>query len=140
MANKCQFQKKDGTICGANAQLGNDLCVFHDPLRKSDGDRARRAGGLARSKPAVLAMDVPDAPLGTFKDVSNLLAESLSQVRHGQLDPRIANAVGYLSGILLKALEQGAVEERLLKIEAALGLDDTSEKEGKKHDANPQAN
>jgi len=74
-------------------------------------------------------MDVPDMPLGTFKDVSNLLAESISQVRRGQLDPRIANAVGYLSGILLKALEQGAVEERLLKIETALGLNVDSEKE-----------
>jgi hypothetical protein len=38
------------------------------------------------------------------------------------LDPRVANTIGFLSGVFLKALEQGLVEERLLKVEAALGL------------------
>ena len=70
--------------------------------------------------------------LGTCKDVANLLGESISQVRRGELDPRVANAVGYLSGILIRALEQGVVEERLAKIEAALGLDEGSEKQVKK--------
>jgi hypothetical protein len=60
--------------------------------------------------------------LANCVDVANLLASSISQVRRGELDPRIANAVGYLSGILLKALEQGVVEERLQKVEAELGI------------------
>jgi hypothetical protein len=129
---KCKFRKKDGTLCGANAQIGSSLCVFHDPARQAEGNRARRAGGLTRSKPAVLPADVPDAQLDTSKDVSSLLAASISQVRRGEIDLRIANTIGYLSGVLLKALEQGVVEERLRKIEAALGLDETSEKEGGK--------
>jgi hypothetical protein len=141
MANKCQCRKQDGTICGANAQVGTDLCVFHDPAKQSDGHRARRAGGLARSNPArVLPADAPDVQLDTCKDVSDLLSETISQVRRGELDSRAANTIGYLSGILLKALEQGLLEERLLKVEAALGLDEPSEKEPAKNDQNHQAN
>ena len=93
-------------MCGANAQAASNLCVFHDPAKAKDGQRARRAGGIARSRPAVLPANVPDVQLGTCKDVSNLLAASISQFRRGELDPRVSNAIGYLSGILLKALEQ----------------------------------
>ncbi len=31
MANRCQFRKSNGKRCGANAQVSNGLCVFHDP-------------------------------------------------------------------------------------------------------------
>jgi hypothetical protein len=123
MENRCIGKKKDGSSCGANAQLGKELCVFHDPAKEADGQRARRAGGLARSKPArVLPADTPAVPLSSCKDVASLLGESIGQVRRGKLDPRVANTVGFLSGVLLKALEQGELEERLLKAEAALGV------------------
>jgi hypothetical protein len=141
VSNKCQTLTKEGRPCEADCQSGKDLCVFHDPAKQSDGHRARRAGGLARSNPArVLPADAPDVQLGTCRDVCNLLAETVSQVRRGELDSRAANTIGYLSGILLKALEQGLLEERLLKVEAALGLDETSEKDRTKNDQNRQAN
>jgi len=41
----------------------------------------------------------------------------------------VANAVGYLSGILLKALEQGRTEERLNHLEAVLGCNKGTEAE-----------
>ena len=46
---------------------------------------------------------------------------SLSEKRRqrGQLDPRVANAMGYLASILLKALENGRIEDRLAHLEAA---------------------
>ena len=119
--NKCQFRKEDGKRCGANAQPANGLCVFHDPARADDGRRARQAGGIHRSKAAaVLPVDTPDHPLGTTKDVSAFLADSVNQLRRGQLDPRVANALGYLTSVLLRSLEQGPIEERLAKIEATL--------------------
>jgi len=128
MAMKCTFRKKDGTTCGANAQLGRELCVFHDPAKEADGQRARRAGGLTRSKPAhVLPAESPDLQLTSSKDVAVLLSESISQTLRGELDPRVANTIGFLSGVFLKALEQGLVEERLLKVEAALGLSENEQ-------------
>jgi hypothetical protein len=95
------------------------VCVFHDPTKADDGQRARRAGGLARGKPALLPADCPDVELANSMDVSSLLSESISQVRRGELDPRVANTIGYLSGILLKALERGVLEERVQKLEIA---------------------
>jgi hypothetical protein len=121
MAKKCEFHKKNGKRCGADAQTGKSLCVFHDPARASEGRRARRAGGINRSRPAVvLPADTPDHPLGNTTDVSALLADSINRLRRGQLDPRVANSMGYLTSVLLRSLEQGPIEERLAKIEAAL--------------------
>jgi hypothetical protein len=48
------------------------------------------------------------------------LADSINQLRRGELDPRVANGIGYLTSVLLRALEQGPLEERMAKIEAAL--------------------
>jgi len=123
MANKCHFLKKNGSRCEANAQPVNGLCVFHDPARAADGRRARQSGGIHRSRAAaVLPSDTPDHPLGNTKEVSAFLADSVNQLRRGQLDPRVANAMGYLTSVLLRALEQGPLEERLAKLEATLGL------------------
>lgn len=68
----------------------------------------------------VLPSDTPDHQLGSTTDVSAFLADSINQLRRGQLDPRVANAMGYLTSVLLRSLEQGPVEERLAKIEATL--------------------
>ena len=121
MVNKCKSRKKDGKRCGANAQPTNGLCVFHDPAREDDGHRARQAGGVHRSRPAaVLPSDTPDHPLGDTNQVSVLLADSINRLRRGQLDPRVANAMGYLASVLLKALESGRIEDRLAHLEAAM--------------------
>jgi hypothetical protein len=123
---KCKFRKKDGKACGADAQSGKTMCIFHDPTRAADGRRARRMGGINRSRTAaVLPADMPDNPLRNTQDISTLLAESINQVRRGQLDPRVANSVGHLASILLGALQQGPLEERLARLEAALALEDT---------------
>jgi hypothetical protein len=127
MAKKCEFQKKNGGRCHADAQTGKNSCVFHDPAKASEGHRARRAGGIARSRLAsVLPSDTPDHPLGNTKEVSAFLSASINQLRRGQLDPRVATGLGYLTNILLRALEQGPLEERMAKIEAALAQSATS--------------
>jgi hypothetical protein len=124
MASKCQFRRNDGRRCGANAQSGKTLCVFHDPARAAAGRRARRLGGINRSRAAaILPSETPDNPLSSTQDVSLLLGESINQVRRGQLDPRVANAVGYLASILLGALQQGPLEARLSRLEATLGFE-----------------
>lgn len=118
---KCQFRRENGSRCGANAQPANGLCIFHDPERATDGCRARRAGGLNRSRPAaVLAPDTPDHPLRNTKDVAALLGDSINRLRRGELDPRVANAMGYVASVLLRALEQGPIEERLAHLESIL--------------------
>jgi hypothetical protein len=46
-------------------------------------------------------------------DVVTLLSETISQVRRGEIDPKIANATGYLSSVLLRALEGGELAREI---------------------------
>jgi hypothetical protein len=68
----------------------------------------------------VLPSDTPDHPLSDTNQVSILLSDSINRLRRGQLDPRVANAMGYLTSVLLKALESGRIEDRLAHLEAAM--------------------
>jgi len=123
MDRKCQFRKKNGSKCDADAQTGRDVCVFHDPEQSATVGRARRAGGLKRSRPAtVLPPDTPDIALEDASDVSTLITDSINQLRRGQLDPRVANGVGYLASVLLRSLEQGVMDRRIAKLESSLRL------------------
>ena len=61
-----------------------------------------------------------EAPLERVQDVAELLSDTIHQVRRGELEPRVANAVGYLAGTLLKALQAGELEERMEQLERLL--------------------
>ena len=61
-----------------------------------------------------------DVLVADSQDVIRLLSGTINQVRKGQLDPRVANAVGYLANVLLKAVDQGRVEDRLAALEAVV--------------------
>ena len=60
------------------------------------------------------------ARLASASEVTALLAETINQVRRGEVDPRISNAIGYLAGILLKAKEKDEIEQRLVRLESIL--------------------
>jgi hypothetical protein len=120
IAGKCRDVKADGSRCRANAQRSSDFCFFHDPATADEREAARIRGGQERSrKAAVLPEDTPNAPLTSAADITGLLAETINQVRRGQLDPHVSNAVGYLAGILLKAKQQD-VEQRVARLESIL--------------------
>jgi hypothetical protein len=118
MKTQCRYKRPDGGKCHANATTRSGLCFFHDPERAAERLEAQRAGGR-RNKAASLSSDTPDCDLKNVGDVVTLLGTTLNQVRKGQIDPRIANSVGYLSGILLKALEVDTLEQRVSDLEAA---------------------
>ena len=67
-----------------------------------------------------LAADAPDIKVESCQDVVRLISETINQVRRGELDPRVANAIGYLANVLIKAAEQGDMEKRLEDLEAAV--------------------
>jgi len=114
--NHCKFIKDDGAQCGARKIRGSDYCFFHDPAKAAERASAREAGGR-RGRAAVLPADTPSRPVKAAGDVVSLLSETINHVRTGALDPRVGNCIGYLSGIILKAVEQGHLEERLAALE-----------------------
>lgn len=84
---------------------------------------ARRAGGIKRSRPAkVLPQGTPEIVVEDSSDVSTLITASINQLRRGELDPRVANGIGYLATVLLRSLEQGQMEQRVSEMELLLGI------------------
>ncbi len=115
----CEKIKPDGQKCRAIAIMGSRYCFFHDPASAKARKAAQRQGGQANGS-AVLPGDAADIPLHSGKDVAAFLGETINQVRKGQVSPRIASTAGYLSSLLMKALETSELEERLARVERAL--------------------
>jgi hypothetical protein len=107
----CQQVKNDGSKCQAPRLAGSDFCFFHDPEKSAEREAAQRAGGQ-RNKMAVLPSTAPDARLQDTRDVVTLLSETINHVRRGEIDPKVANAVGYLGGLLMKAIHEAEIEKR----------------------------
>ena len=112
----CAATKGDGTACGAAALPGSQFCFFHDPAKAAARRKAQSAGGQA-NRMATLPADAPDVTVEDGADVVKLLGATINQVRRGEIDPRVANAVGYLSNIVLSATGQRELESRLAELE-----------------------
>jgi hypothetical protein len=134
-SRRCQYQRKNRTLCKAHAQNGSPFCFFHDPALDGQRAAARKAGGIARTRKVALPTNLPAKPLRTVTDVAELLGETINQVRRGELDLRLSNAIGYLSGILLSALENGSLEERLATLEAVFASRDNSNNNFSEHES-----
>ena len=121
---RCERIKLDGSRCRAQARAGKKFCTFHDPGLANERAEGRRRGGRTRSRPAVvLPPGSPDLPLKTVADVITAVGMTINQTRRGELDVRVANAVGYLSSVLLHALNDGEIEQRIAALEAELRKD-----------------
>lgn len=115
----CQAKTADGSSCRTAALTGSDFCFFHDPDRATDRLEANAAGGR-QNRMKTLDGTAPDVKIESCQDVVRLISETINQVRRGELDPRVANAIGYLANVLIKAAEQGDMEKRLEDLEAAV--------------------
>jgi len=124
----CTYEGEGGRQCKANARTGTKFCFFHDPALYEERAAARQAGGIARSRKIVLPTNLPVKQLQTVAEVVELLGETINQVRRGELDLRVSNAIGYLSGILLSAIEKSSFEERLAALETAVATPSQSTK------------
>lgn len=113
---KCSQVKQNGQQCQANVIVGSEFCFFHDPTKAEERKKAQAAGGAQNRAPS-LPLETPDLSLRTTQEVAQLLGQTINQVRRGEIDPRIGNAIGYLSGVLLKAQEQGDIIKKLQMLE-----------------------
>ena len=113
--------------CREKALTKDRVCFFHSPTKNQERRQARQAGGVSRSqKTTVLPPDTEDQRLQSPTDVCDLLGDTINQVRRGLLDSRIATTVGYLAAALLRGMEHGHLDDRLTRIEAKLGIVDST--------------
>jgi hypothetical protein len=114
---RCAGLNSDGSPCNVAALPESDYCFFHDPTKAEERREAQSLGGR-QNRMKTLETDAPDVKVETCQDVVKLLSETINQVRKGEIDPRVANSVGYLANVLIKAFEQGDIEKRLAEIES----------------------
>jgi len=115
----CAAIKTDGERCHANALVSSQWCYFHDPESADERIAASRRGG-EKNRPVTLPPGTPDFPLASASDASVLIGRTINQLLRGEIDPKIANAVGYLVTVKIKATDAGALERRVAALEAAL--------------------
>lgn len=115
----CRAKKPDESSCQAAALPGSNFCFFHDPDQADERRKAQSFGG-SRNRMKTLDGDAPDVKVESCQDIVRLIGETINQVRKGQIDPRVGNAIGYLANVLIKAYEQGNLEKRIEDLEAAV--------------------
>ncbi len=116
---KCIYIKPNGKQCEANAMADSQYCYIHNPdISQEEKTATQSKGGLNRSPK--INQSLPPVKLEKTKDIMALLTETINQVRGGDLDCRVANSIGYLAGIAVKAYEISELEERLDRIELAI--------------------
>lgn len=119
MKKFCKANKSDGSKCEVAALTDSEFCFFHDPSRAADRKAAQSFGGHG-NRMKTLDPGVPDVKIQNSADTIALLSETINQVRKGLIDPRVANAVGYLANIAMRAAEQNELEARIRSLEALL--------------------
>ncbi len=117
---RCAHVHQSGKRCGGYVIAGSAYCFAHAPEQATKRDDARRRGGQAGRMATVPASAVTVRSLG---DVVGLVEATINDVRTGRVDVRIANAVGYLANVAMKAIEQSDMEQRLGALEAVLDPD-----------------
>ncbi len=118
---KCHATNRDGTPCNAYAGTGSDYCYSHDPGLAAERRQARRRGGRARHGrrigPTGQAQPIT---LETMADVAALLQHTINDALQLENSIQRARTIGYLAGLLIKALDQAVLEERITQLEHVL--------------------
>ena len=113
---KCKQIKSNGKKGKAFAMQGSDYCYSHNPdISKEEKKEAQRKGG--KNNAAIQNDSLDPIEINSLKDVPGLLIDTINNVRSGEMEIRIANCLGYLSGHLIKAFEQSDLEKRIEDLE-----------------------
>lgn len=99
--------------------INSDYCFYHNPETKTELRKASAKGGKQNKHK-------PPKPMQEFKiknisDVPTILIDCITEIRRGNTEMiKTANAIGYLSNILLRAFELTDLENRIKLIEHKL--------------------
>jgi hypothetical protein len=88
LKRQCEYRRSaNGKRCKSYPRTNDRFCFFHSAETVHAREKARRAGGIARSgKAKVLPNDGRPKQLRTDTEVSECLSETIKQVRVGPLD------------------------------------------------------
>ena len=116
---KCKYIKDDTTLCNANAMQDSSYCYLHNPDISEEEKQSAQAKGGKGNK---IKITEPLEPVNIEKveDIVKLLADTINRVRSGEMEIKIANCIGYLSGHITKAFEIAELEKRIEVVERTI--------------------
>jgi len=95
---QCTHTKSDGSQCRAHAIENSPFCWFHDP----DGSNSRRLANSLGGKTYTAGIYAPLPPVKPeyYRDTTDLLMETLNQLRAGEINTRTAVAMAHIYKLL----------------------------------------
>ena len=123
----CAAVNAAGQRCKAGVKPGARYCYMHDPERQAEAAEARRAGGLARMRPAGRPAVEPAEPidLASAEAQRRAIEQTIDRVRSGAEPLNIGRFVIYAISVArgvydddiaqrLEALERLLAEDRVI--------------------------
>jgi hypothetical protein len=120
----CTYQLPEGRACRATPLRGQPLCFWHSPDTAEDLTEARRLGGLHRRKKRTVAAIYGFSGLRTVEDHQALLEAVVIETLALENTVARNRALTQMLAAGASLLKDGAVEERLAALEAAVGRRD----------------
>lgn len=116
---KCKQKKENNAGCKANAMKDSEFCYLHNPEVDDEEKQFHQSKG-GQANRHTLQIPLESIRVKTPSDVVTLLEDTINKVRSGEIDLKLANCIGYLSGHMTKALEVSDMEKRIEMIERAI--------------------
>ena len=116
-ARVCKATTKSGDPCGAFG-LASGYCFMHDPTKAAERKAARTKGGRARHGRRIEQGSTDPVRIESLADVVHLLERAVNDALALENSVQRARTIGYLAGVMVKALRESELEQRVSVLEA----------------------
>jgi hypothetical protein len=115
---QCTYTKRDSTKCTSFAMNGSDYCYRHNPrISSEEKNEASSKGGKSALCDEFITTPLPEIKIQKIQDVVTLLADTINNMRSGKISQKSGTSIGYLSFILLMAMDKAKEEKEQEKEE-----------------------
>jgi len=118
----CTGQLPDGRRCRSWPIRGEAYCLWHSPEREEEAAEARRLGGLRRRREKAVSGAYDFLGLDSVQSIRRVI--EIATIDALGLENSIVRARTLISAAMAaaKLLETGELEERIVTLEAAIGV------------------
>jgi hypothetical protein len=117
----CSARRGDGMPCEAAPLRDGTHCLWHDPAHADEVAEGRRLGGLRRRRETAVLGAFDFEGLATVPQIRRLVEVAVIDALSLENSVQRARTLAYLAQTAARLLEAGEIEQRLDRIESALG-------------------
>ena len=125
----CRATNKNGEPCKAQA-MTNGYCFRHNPdISDEEKLQASATGGAKLTKQRLerQVATAQDINIRSLNGLVDLIDGNIKDVRQGNIDPKVSNAIVQNLNVLLKVYELGIQDARIRKLEEKAGIESPTE-------------